>query len=40
METCQNAGRVTDRALELLEHYHSAEGKQALYSELFKGNGG
>ena len=37
MDTCQKEGRVTDRALELLTHYHSTEGKQALYDELFKG---
>jgi hypothetical protein len=37
MDACQKQGRVSDRALELLTHYHSTEGKQALYRELFKG---
>src|SRR5258705_3009876 len=37
MDTCQKEGRVTDHTLKLLAHYHSTEGRQALYGELFKG---
>ncbi|WP_316226786.1 hypothetical protein [Bradyrhizobium sp. SZCCHNS3052] len=36
MDLCRNEGRVTDRALQLLAHYRSTDGRQALYNELFK----
>jgi hypothetical protein len=36
MDSCRRGGRVTDRALDLLGH-QSTKGRQALYSELFKG---